>query len=119
VQRLLIGVLDSGRFTRLNGTQPLTLNARVLSSAQPDIEHRGAEGFRRDLLAQLNALIVRVPPLREYAEDVPELLRHYVDRAVDTEGCRSDASASPRRTGCAIIHGLTMFASCGISCSAS
>ena len=31
-------------------------------------------------------LIVRVPPLREYAEDVPELLRHYVDRAVDTEG---------------------------------
>ena len=86
VQRLLIGVLESGRFTRLNGTQPLTLSARVLSSAQPDIEHRGAEGFRRDLLAQLNALIVRVPPLREYAEDVPELLRHYVDRAVDTEG---------------------------------
>jgi DNA-binding NtrC family response regulator len=84
VQRLLTGVLDSGRFTRLNGTQPLTLAARVLSSAQPDIE-RGADGFRRDLLAQLNALIVRVPPLREYAEDVPELLRHYVDRAVDSE----------------------------------
>ncbi len=85
VQRLLIGVLESGRFTRLNGTQQLTLGARVLSSAQPDIEHRGPDGFRRDLLAQLNALIVRVPPLREYAEDVPELLRHYVDRAVDTE----------------------------------
>lgn len=85
VQRLLIGVLESGRFTRLNGTQPLTLGARVLSSAQPDIEHRGPDGFRRALLAQLNARILRVPPLREYAEDVPELLRHYVDRAVDTE----------------------------------
>jgi two-component system nitrogen regulation response regulator NtrX len=85
VQRLLVGVLESGRFTRLNGTQPLALNARVLSSALPDIEHRSAEAFRRDLLAQLNALIVRVPPLREYAEDVPELLRHYVDRAVDGE----------------------------------
>jgi DNA-binding NtrC family response regulator len=86
VQRLLIGVLESGRFTRLGGAQSLTLNARVLSSAQPDIEHRGAaDGFRRDLLAQLNALVVRVPPLREYAEDVPELLRHYVDRAVDSE----------------------------------
>jgi two-component system, NtrC family, nitrogen regulation response regulator NtrX len=84
-QRLLVGVLESGRFTRLNGTQPLALNARVLSSALPDIEHRSAEVFRRDLLAQLNALIVRVPPLREYAEDVPELLRHYVDRAVDGE----------------------------------
>jgi DNA-binding NtrC family response regulator len=85
VQRLLVGVLESGRFTRLNGTQPLALNARVLSSALPDIEHRSAEAFRRDLLAQLNALIVRVPPLREYAEDVPELLRHYVDRAVEGE----------------------------------
>jgi DNA-binding NtrC family response regulator len=85
VQRLLIGVLESGRFTRLNGTQPLTLNARVLSSARPNIEHRGADVFRRDLLAQLNSLIVRVPPLREYAEDVPELLQHYVDRAVDME----------------------------------
>ena len=85
VQRLLNGVLEGGHFTRLNGTQPLILGARVLSSARPDIEHRGPEGFRRDLLAQLNALIVRVPPLREYAEDVPELLRHYVDQAVDTE----------------------------------
>jgi two-component system, NtrC family, nitrogen regulation response regulator NtrX len=86
VQRLLVGVMESGRFTRLGSTQPLTLAARVLSSAQPGIEHRGGtDAFRRDLLAQLNALIVRVPPLREYAEDVPELLRHCVDRAVDTE----------------------------------
>jgi DNA-binding NtrC family response regulator len=82
----LIGVFESGRFTRLGGSQPVTFGARVLSSAQPDIEHRGgADGFRRDLLAQLNALIVRVPPLREYAEDVPELLRHFVERAVDAE----------------------------------
>jgi DNA-binding NtrC family response regulator len=87
VQRLLIGVFESGRFMRLGGSQPVTFSARVLSSAQPDIEHRGgADGFRRDLLAQLNALVVRVPPLREYAEDVPELLRHFVDRAVDAEG---------------------------------
>jgi len=86
VQRMLIGVLESGRFTRLGGNQSVTFGARVLSSAQPGIEIRaGAEGLRRDLLAQLNTLIVRVPPLREYAEDVPELLRHYVDRAVDSE----------------------------------
>jgi DNA-binding NtrC family response regulator len=86
VQRLLVGVMESGRFTRLGSAQPLTLAARVLSSAQPGIEHRGAtDAFRRDLLAQLNTLVVRVPPLREYAEDVPELLRHCVDRAVDTE----------------------------------
>jgi DNA-binding NtrC family response regulator len=86
-QRLLVGVLESGQFMRIGGSEPVRLTARVLSSAQPGIENRaGAEGFRRDLLAHLNMLIVRVPPLRDYAEDVPELLRHYVDRVVDTEG---------------------------------
>jgi DNA-binding NtrC family response regulator len=86
-QRALAGVLESGRFTRIGGSQPQEFSARVVSSAQPGVESRvGQDGFRRDLLAHLNTLVVRVPPLREYAEDVPELLRHYVDRAVDTEG---------------------------------
>jgi two-component system nitrogen regulation response regulator NtrX len=87
VQRLLVGVLESGRFSRLGGTEQIEFRGRVLSSAQPGIENRaGPEGFRRDLLAHLNMLIVRTPPLRDYAEDVPELLRHYVDRVVDSEG---------------------------------
>jgi len=87
VQRALAGVLESGRFTRIGGSQPMEFSARVVSSTQPGIENRvGPDGFRRDLLSHLNTLVVRVPPLREYAEDVPELLRHYVDRAVDTEG---------------------------------
>jgi two-component system, NtrC family, nitrogen regulation response regulator NtrX len=86
-QRLLVGVLESGQFLRMGGSEAVPLSARVLSSATPGIENRaGAEGFRRDLLAHMNMLIVRIPPLREYAEDVPELLRHYVDRLVDTEG---------------------------------
>ncbi len=87
VQRLLFGVLESGRFTRLGGREPVEFRARVLSSSQPGIENRaGPDGLRRDLLAHLNMLIVRTPPLRDYAEDVPELLRHYVDRLVDAEG---------------------------------
>jgi len=86
-QRLLVGVLESGQFMRLGGTESVRLAARVLSSAQPGVENRaGTDSFRRDLLAHLNMLIVRVPPLRDYAEDVPELLRHYVDRLVDNEG---------------------------------
>jgi two-component system nitrogen regulation response regulator NtrX len=47
-----------------------------------------AEDFRRDLYAQLSVLMVRVPSLRDYAEDVPELLRHYVDALTETEGLR-------------------------------
>ena len=87
VQRLLYGALESGLFTRLGGSEPVALRARLISSAQPGIEHRaGGEAIRRDLLAHLNVLIMRVPPLREYAEDVPDLLRYHVDRVVDTEG---------------------------------
>src|SRR5437879_2608359 len=63
-----------------------TLRARLLASAQPGVEQRaGTEALRRDLLAHVNVLLMRVPPLREYAEDVPELLRHQVDRLVDTD----------------------------------
>src|SRR5579871_6664536 len=86
-QRLLVGVLESGQFTRIGGTQSIPLSARILTSARPGVENRaGSDALRRDLLAHLNMLIVRVPPLRDYAEDVPELLGHYVDRLVDGEG---------------------------------
>jgi DNA-binding NtrC family response regulator len=86
-QRLLVGVFESGQFVRAGSGEPVPFRARLVSSAQPGVEQRaGTEGVRRDLLAHLNVLIVRVPPLREYAEDVPELLRHQVDRLVDADG---------------------------------
>jgi DNA-binding NtrC family response regulator len=87
VQRLLAGVFESGQFTRMGGSETLSFRARLLSAGQPGIEQRaGGETLRRDLLAHLNVLIMRVPPLREYAEDVPDLLRHQVDRLVDSDG---------------------------------
>ncbi len=87
-QRLFHGVLESRTFRRLGSMEPRRFDARFVCSAQPGIESRAgtSEGMRRDLLAHLNTLIVRVPPLRDYVEDVPELLRHYVDRAVDSAG---------------------------------
>jgi DNA-binding NtrC family response regulator len=87
VQRLLLGDIENGHYTRVGGTQSRALNLRFLSSAQPGFETRAiGEPFRRDLLSQLNVITLRVPPLREYAEDVPELLRYYVDRLVDDAG---------------------------------
>jgi DNA-binding NtrC family response regulator len=87
VQRLLYGALESGQFTRLGGAEPVALRPRLISSAQPGVEQRaGGEALRRDLLAHLNVLLMRVPPLREYTEDVPDLLRYHVDRVVDSEG---------------------------------
>jgi two-component system, NtrC family, nitrogen regulation response regulator NtrX len=85
-QRALLGALETGSFTRVGGREPIALTARLLASAPPGIDGRaGPETLRRDLLAHLNTLIVRIPPLRDYAEDVPELLKYYVDRLVDSE----------------------------------
>jgi two-component system nitrogen regulation response regulator NtrX len=88
-QRLLSGVLESGRFTHVGGGDPIGVEARIIASARPGIVSRVvSEEFRRDLYAQLSVLLVRVPALRDYAEDVPELLRHYVDALTETEGLR-------------------------------
>jgi DNA-binding NtrC family response regulator len=84
-QRLLLAALEAGTFMRKGGLAPVPFDARILSSAQPGFETRGPVPFRLDLLSNLNVLTLRIPPLREYAEDVPELLRYYVDRLVDDE----------------------------------
>ena len=84
-QRLLLAALDTGTFQRVGGTAPVRFGARVISSAQPGFETGGQEPFRVDLLSHLNVLSLRIPPLREYTEDVPDLLRYYVDRLVDDQ----------------------------------
>jgi len=86
-QRVLFGVLESGRFLPIGSSAPVKLNARVVATVGPDYEARIEAGeLRRDLVSQLSELMLRIPPLRDYAEDVPELLKYYVDKLVDSEG---------------------------------
>jgi two-component system nitrogen regulation response regulator NtrX len=85
-QRALAGAIEQNGYMRVGGRQRLPLNVRWISSAQDAFElHASPEPFRRDLVAHLNVITLRVPPLREYAEDVPDLLRFYVDRLVDDQ----------------------------------
>jgi len=83
-QRLLAGVLEQGHYVRVGESAPLPLEARLLASLAPE----GAGQVRQDLLARLAVLELRVPPLRDRHEDVPELLRYSVDRLVDEEGLK-------------------------------
>lgn len=86
-QRLLLAVLEDRVYRRVGGAEPLTLTARVLATADSDYESSIEDGsLRRDLVAHLGVLTLKIPPLREYAEDVPELLSYYVDKLVDSEG---------------------------------
>ncbi len=74
VQRTMLGALERGH------------DARMVCSARPAMHKLIDAGeFRRDLYAQLAIVTLHVPSLREYAEDVPELIRHYTDALVDRE----------------------------------
>ncbi len=85
-QKLIMSVLEQGEFVRSGGHQPIKLQARVLATVNADYEKVIENGdLRRELVSCVNALSVKVPPLRNYAEDVPDLLSYYVDRLVDAE----------------------------------
>jgi len=85
-QKIVISVLEEGRFVRAGGHDPVRLNARVLATVGADYDKDIQKGLlRQELVANLSQLTARVPPLRDYAEDVPELLSYYVDKLVDAE----------------------------------
>ena len=86
-QKILFSVLEDGSFTRKGGSSAVPLKARILATVRADYEDKIRSGeLRRELVANLGVLMLRVPPLREYSEDVPELLNYYVDKLVDSEG---------------------------------
>ena len=86
-QKVLFGILESGSFTRIGGSTPVKVDVRIVATVGPEYEARIVAGeLRRDLVSHLGELSLRIPPLREYAEDVPELLTYYVDKLVDSEG---------------------------------
>ena len=85
-QGLLVAALESQTFTRVGGATPVKSNVRIIASAtsrflNPD----DTSGVRLELLSRLNVITLQVPPLRDYAQDVPDLLRYYVDRLVDEQ----------------------------------
>jgi two-component system, NtrC family, nitrogen regulation response regulator NtrX len=85
-QRVLLGALEQNSYVRSGGHTRIPLDVRWVSSAREGFDTQGEGGsFRRDLLSHLSVITLRVPPLREYAEDVPDLLRYYVDRLVDDQ----------------------------------
>jgi DNA-binding NtrC family response regulator len=86
-QKTLFAILENRHFTRLGGTRPVKVDTRVVATVAADYDAKVESGeLRRDLVSHLSELTLRVPPLRDYAEDVPELLTYYVDKLVDAEG---------------------------------
>lgn len=83
-QTRLLRVLQEGEFTSVGGRQPIKANVRIIAATHRDLRSAIRQGqFREDLFYRLNVVPIRLPPLRERAEDVPLLARHFLDRARD------------------------------------
>lgn len=79
LQAKLLRVLQDGRFERLGGTEPLQVDVRVIAATNVDLTVAVERGtFRRDLLYRLDVFPIRMPPLRERREDIPDLVWHFV-----------------------------------------
>ncbi len=81
LQSKLLQVLQEGEFTRIGGKADIRVNVRIIAATNKDLEKAVREGsFREDLFYRLNVVNVYVPPLRERKEDIPILVRHFLDR---------------------------------------
>ena len=82
--RLLPRVLQEGEFTSVGGRQPIQVNVRIIAATHRDLRTAIRQSaFREDLFYRLNVVPVRLPPLRERAEDIPVLARHFLEKAHD------------------------------------
>jgi two-component system nitrogen regulation response regulator NtrX len=79
-QGRLLSALENKNFLRAGGHEPVAPNFRLIVSSQCDLEQEVAQGrFREDLLYHLNVLPLQIPPLREHAQDIPELVQYYIN----------------------------------------
>jgi two-component system response regulator AtoC len=80
-QAKLLRLLENKTFRRVGGVNELRADVRVLAATNVDLEERVSEGrFRADLFFRLNVVRIRIPPLREHAEDIPMLAAHFIAR---------------------------------------
>ncbi|RKZ94078.1 MAG: sigma-54-dependent Fis family transcriptional regulator, partial [Gammaproteobacteria bacterium] len=71
---------------RIGGNDSIMLSCRIITASHYSLEQLVNQGkFKSELYFQLNVLEVKIPPLREHREDVPELLNYYRDRFVQQE----------------------------------
>jgi DNA-binding NtrC family response regulator len=79
-QAKLLRVMQEKEFMRLGGTQTIKVDVRILAATNTDIEELIAQKlFRKDLFYRLNVIKIEIPPLRQRKEDIPQLVKHFVE----------------------------------------
>jgi len=99
-QAKILRVLTDQSYQRVGGQRPVKVDVRVLSATSRDLAQEIAQGrFREDLFYRLNVVPVRLPPLRERREDIPELANHFLarfaaERRIQTPALSDEAIAA-------------------------
>jgi len=79
LQVKLLRVVQEKTFLRIGGSKEITVDVRIISATNQDLEARVREKkFREDLFYRLNVIPLRIPPLRERKEDIPLLVDHFI-----------------------------------------
>ena len=87
LQAKLLRVLQEREFERVGSTQTIKVNVRIVATTNRDLQKEVDEGnFRQDLYYRLNVIEVEMPPLRDRLEDVPALVRAFIDRYNEENG---------------------------------
>jgi len=77
-QTRLLRVLQQGEYTTVGGRTPIKADVRIIAATNKDLRILIQQGlFREDLFFRLNVVPLRLPPLRERTEDIPDLVRHF------------------------------------------
>ena len=96
LQAKLLRALQSGELRAVGDERERKVDVRVLAATNAELEAEVKRGrFREDLFYRLNVVHLRVPPLRERPEDVPLLVRHFLDRFAERFGTSPIANAEP------------------------
>jgi len=83
-QTRLLRVLQQGEYTTVGGRTPIKTDVRIIAATNRDLRQLISQGmFREDLYYRLNVVPLRLPPLRERVEDIPDLVRHFLRKAED------------------------------------
>lgn len=82
LQTKLLRFLESREYLPVGSSTPLHANVRIIAATNKNLEKEAEKGnFRKDLYYRLSTFILHIPPLRERKEDIPLLVRHFVEKA--------------------------------------
>ena len=81
-QTRLLRVLQQGEYTTVGGRTPIRTDVRIIAATNKDLRQLIRQGqFREDLFFRLNVVPIRLPPLRERSDDIPDLVNHFLQQA--------------------------------------